>query len=47
VFCILVKLVDMQFRGVLDYGYRIPRGLFDLLASEFERLTGLKMKKLG
>ena len=46
-FRILVKLADMQFRDVLDYGYRIPRELTNVLAAEFEMLTGLKMGRLG
>lgn len=45
-FRILVKIVDMEFRGVLDYGHLIPRGLTNTLASEFQRLTGLVTPKL-
>ena len=44
-FRILVKLTDMYLRGALDYGHLIPRGLYNHLATEFERLTGLAIKK--
>lgn len=45
-FRMLVKLVDMQLRDVLDYGYSIPRQMTDHLAAEFERLTGLQLDRL-
>jgi len=45
-FRLLVKLIDMQLRDVLDYGYGIPREMTNHLAAEFERLTGLQTDRI-
>ncbi|HHX75244.1 MAG TPA: gamma-glutamylcyclotransferase [Firmicutes bacterium] len=45
-FRILVKLTDMYIRGALDYSHLIPRELTNRLAAEFERLTGLFMRRV-
>ncbi|PKL78913.1 MAG: hypothetical protein CVV25_09785 [Ignavibacteriae bacterium HGW-Ignavibacteriae-4] len=40
-FRILVKCTELAFRGELDFGHRIPRGLVNKLSYEYQRLTGL------
>ncbi len=45
-FRILTKCVEVAARGKLDFGHRISRGSHNRLASEFQRISGVKTARL-
>ncbi|HUM43858.1 MAG TPA: gamma-glutamylcyclotransferase [Fervidobacterium sp.] len=45
-FRLLVKCTEIAARCELDFGHRIPRGLYNCLASEFQRISGVKTARL-
>ena len=45
-FRVLTKCVEVAARGKLDFGHRIPRGLHNRLAGEFQRISGVKTARL-
>lgn len=45
-FRLLVKCAEIAARNELDLGHRIPRGLCNRLASEFQRISGVKTARL-
>lgn len=46
-FRILVKCVGIAARDRLDYGHLIPRGLYNRLAGEFQRISGVNVQRLA
>ncbi len=45
-FRLLTKCAEIAARHQLDFGYRIPRGLYNSLAGEFQRISGVKTQRL-
>lgn len=45
-FRLLVKCAEAAARDELDFGHMIPRGMYNRLASEFQRISGVRVKGL-
>jgi|SRR5690554_6203343 len=45
-FRLLVKCAEAAVTGELDFGHMVPRGMYNQLASEFQRISGVKVKRL-
>jgi len=45
-FRLVVKCAEIAARGEHDFGHRIPRGIYNRLASEFQRISGVRTKRL-
>jgi len=45
-FRLLTKLTEIAARGELDFGHLVPRGMYNRLASEFQRISGVQVKQL-
>ncbi len=45
-FRLLAKCAEIAARNELDFGHRFPRGLHNRLASEFQRISGVKTARL-
>ncbi|MFZ5591568.1 MAG: gamma-glutamylcyclotransferase family protein [Bacillota bacterium] len=45
-FRLLTKCAEAAARGELDFGHRIPRGMYNRLASEFQRISGVRVNPL-
>jgi len=43
---LLTKCAEAAARDELDFGHRIPRGMYNRLASEFQRISGVRVKRL-
>jgi gamma-glutamylcyclotransferase (GGCT)/AIG2-like uncharacterized protein YtfP len=45
-FRLLAKCAEIAARGELDFGHLIPRGIYNRLAGEFQRISGVRVKRL-
>ncbi|HHW47347.1 MAG TPA: gamma-glutamylcyclotransferase [Clostridiaceae bacterium] len=45
-FRLVVKCTEIAARDELDFGHMIPRGMYNRLASEFQRISGVRVKRL-
>lgn len=45
-FRLLAKCAEAAARDELDFGHMVPRGMYNRLASEFQRISGVKVKRL-
>lgn len=45
-FRLLAKLTEIAARDRLDYGHMIPRGIHNLLAKEFTKISGVETREL-
>ncbi|HHV96595.1 MAG TPA: hypothetical protein GXX37_09025 [Clostridiaceae bacterium] len=45
-FRLLAKCAEAAARGELDFGHMIPREMYNRLASEFQRISGVRVKSL-
>jgi len=45
-FRLLVKCTELAARDELDFGHLIPRGIFNRLASEFQRISGIETERV-
>jgi cation transport regulator ChaC len=45
-FRLLVKCTELAARGKLDFGHMIPRGIYNRLASEFQRISGIRVEHI-
>ncbi|HHV59433.1 MAG TPA: gamma-glutamylcyclotransferase [Clostridiaceae bacterium] len=45
-FRLLTKCAEAAARGELDFDHIIPRGMYNRLASEFQRISGVRVKRL-
>ena len=45
-FRLLVKCAEIAARGELDFGHSIPRGMYNQLASEFQRISGVRVGRI-
>jgi hypothetical protein len=45
-FRLLTKCAEVAARGELDFDHIIPRGMYNRLTSEFQRISGAKVKRL-
>ena len=43
---VLTKCAEVAARGELDFDHIIPRGMYNRLASEFQRISGARVKRL-
>jgi hypothetical protein len=46
-FRLLAKYTEIAARGELDFDHLIPRGMYNRLAGEFQRISGVRLKRLG
>ncbi|HHU63108.1 MAG TPA: gamma-glutamylcyclotransferase [Clostridiales bacterium] len=45
-FRLLTKCTELAARGELDFGHLIPRGMYNRLAGEFQRISGVRIKRI-
>lgn len=45
-FRLLAKCAEAAARCELDFGHMIPRGMYNRLAGEFQRISGIRIKRL-
>ncbi len=45
-FRLLTKCTEAATRGELDFGHMIPREMYNRLASEFQRISGIRIERL-
>ncbi len=46
-FRLLTKCAELAVRGKLDFSHMIPRGMYNRLASEFQRISGVRVRPVS